>query len=140
MSNYIKTTSTFARTNAKYSDVSIGFGYNPFTKDVNRLTDVDSVKRSVKSLVLTDKFERLLDPEIGGNLRSLLFSPATPLTESIVEDYITEVIENYEPRAILEQVVVQANYDTNSYNVTIRFRMDTSEDVQTLDFLLDRVR
>lgn len=140
MSNYIKTTSTFAKTNARYSDFGISFGLNPFSKDINRLTDVDAVKRSVRSLVMTDKFERLLDPELGGNLRSLLFSPATPLTETIIEDYITEVINNYEPRAILEQVVVQGNYDTNSYNVTIRFRINTSEDVQTLDFLLDRVR
>ena len=140
MSNYIKNTSTFARKNARYSDISIAFGLNPFNEDVTRVTDVDAVKRSVKSLVLTDKYERLLDPDIGGNVRRMLFEPMTPLTEGVLQDYITEVIENYEPRCILESVTIQANYDNNAYSVTIRFRVDTSENVQTLDFLLERVR
>jgi phage baseplate assembly protein W len=140
MSNYIKNTAAFAKKNAKYSDISIGFGINPFSKDLTRVTDVDAVKRSVRSLVLTDKFERLLDPDIGGNIRAALFEPMSPLTESILEDYITETIENYEPRCILESVIIQANYDNNAYNVTITFRVDTSEGLQSLSFLLERVR
>jgi phage baseplate assembly protein W len=140
MSNYTKNTAAFAKKNARYSDISIGFGINPFSKDLNRITDVDAVKRSVKSLVLTDKFERILDPDIGGNVRAALFEPMSPLTETILEDYITETIENYEPRCILESVIIQANYDNNAYNVTITFRVDTSEGLQSLSFLLERVR
>lgn len=140
MSNYTKSTAAFAKNNAKYSDLSIGFGVSPFSRDITRITDVDAVKRSVKSLVLTDKFERLLDPDIGGNIRAALFEPMSPLTESILEDYITETINNYEPRCILESVIIQANYDNNAYNVTITFRIDTSEGLQSLDFLLQRVR
>lgn len=140
MSSYIKNTPTFAKKNARYSDVSIAFGLNPFTEDVTRITDVDAVKRSVKNLVLTDKYERLLDPDIGGDVRRTLFEPMTPLTEGVLQDYITEVIENYEPRCLLESVTIQSNYDNNAYSVTIRFRIDTSENIQTLDFLLERVR
>ena len=140
MSSYIKNTSTFKKKDARFSDVSIGFGVNPFTKDLTRLTDVDSVKRSIKSLIMTNKHERLLDPDIGGNIRALLFEPMIPLTESIVEDYIKEVIKNYEPRATLISVVVQSNYDNYSLNVTITFKVDTSEQLQVVDFLLERVR
>lgn len=140
MSSYIKNTPAFARKNARYSDISIAFGLNPFNEDVTRVTNVDAVKRSVKNLVLTDKYERLLDPDIGGNVRQSLFEPMTPLTEGIIQDYITEVIENYEPRCLLESVVVDANPDYNTYSVTIRFRIDTSENIQSLDFLLERVR
>lgn len=140
MSSYIKNTPAFTRKNARYSDISIAFGLNPFNEDVTRVTNVDAVKRSVKNLVLTDKYERLLDPDIGGNVRQSLFEPMTPLTEGIIQDYITEVIENYEPRCLLESVVVEGNPDYNSYSVTIRFRIDTSENIQSLDFLLERVR
>lgn len=140
MSSYIKNTPAFTRKNARYSDISIAFGLNPFNEDVTRVTNVDAVKRSVKNLVLTDKYERLLDPDIGGNVRQSLFEPMTPLTEGIIQDYITEVIENYEPRCLLESVVVDANPDYNTYSVTIRFRIDTSENIQSLDFLLERVR
>lgn len=140
MANYTKSTPAFAKQNARYSDISIGFGVNPFSKDITRLTDVDAVKRSIKSLVLTDKYERLLDPDIGGNINSMLFEPMTSLTETVLQNYITEVIENYEPRARLEYVQVQANPDNYSMNVTIRFKIDTSESPQLLEFLLDRVR
>jgi len=140
MSSYIKNTPAFTRKNARYSDISIAFGLNPFNKDVTRVTNVDAVKRSVKNLVLTDKYERLLDPDIGGNVRQSLFEPMTPLTQGIIQDYIIEVIENYEPRCLLESVVVEGNPDFNSYSVTIRFRVDTSENIQSLDFLLERVR
>ncbi|MDC3266477.1 GPW/gp25 family protein [bacterium] len=140
MSNYIKNTPAFTRKNARYSDISIAFGLNPFNEDVVRVVNIDAIKRSVKNLVLTDKYERLLDPDIGGNVRRTLFEPMTPLTEGVLQDYIIEVIENYEPRCLLESVDVQANYDTNSYSVTIRFRANASENVQTLDFLLERVR
>lgn len=140
MSSYIKNTSTFKKREARFSDVSIGFGLNPFNKDLTRLTDVDAVKRSIKSLVMTNKYERLLDPEIGGNIRAMLFEPMSPLSEGILEDYIKEVIENYEPRAILISVVVQSNFDSNSFIVTITFRVDTSEALQVVDFLLERVR
>lgn len=140
MPSYTKTTSAFIKKNARYSDLSIALGFNPFSGDLNRVTDVDAVKRSVKNLILTDKFERLLDPNIGGNVRATLFEPMSALTETTLKDYITEVIENYEPRAILQDVIIEGNYDLNSYNVTIVFRIDTSEDTQALTFALERVR
>ena len=140
MSNYTKTTAAFIKKSARHSDISIALGISPFNQDLVRITDVDSVKRSIRTLVLTNKYERLLDPDIGGNIRALLFEPMTSFTETILQDYITEVIENYEPRAILEDVIVQSNHDLNALNVTIRFRMDTSEQTQTLDFLLERIR
>lgn len=83
MSSYIKNTSAFKKRDARFSDISIGFGINPFNKDLTRLTDVDAVKRSIKSLVMTNKYERLLDPDLGGNIRAMLFEPMSPLMEGI---------------------------------------------------------
>lgn len=138
MSNYTKNLPS--KKNPRFTDLSIGFGLNPFNEDVVRITDADAVKRSIKSLILTDKYERLLDPDIGGNVRAMLFEPMTPLTETMLETYITECIENYEPRAILQSVFIQPNYDNNSYNITITFKIDTSETLQELEFTLERVR
>jgi len=138
MSNYTKNLPS--KKNPRFTDISIGFGLNPFNEDVVRITDADSVKRSIKSLILTDKYERLLDPDIGGNIRASLFEPMTPISENILENYIIECIENYEPRAILQSVFIQANYDNNSYNITITFKIDTSETLQSLEFTLERVR
>lgn len=140
MSNYIKNTSSFVKRNVRYSDLSINFGMNPFSGDVNRVTEVDSVKRSIKSLVLTNKYERLLDPNIGGNIRAMLFEPMSSLTSGVLEDYISDVIKNYEPRAILDRVTAEPDYDRNSYAVTVQFRMNSVEQPQALDIVLERVR
>lgn len=140
MSNYIKNTPSFIRKNARYSDISINFGLNPFNEDVTRVLDIDAVKRSIKSLVLTNKYERLLDPDIGGNIRALLFEPMSAMTSGVLQDYITDAIKNYEPRAVLESVVADPDYDRNSYEVTIKFRVNSVEQPQTLAITLERVR
>lgn len=140
MSSYTKITSTFIKKNVRYSDLSINFGINPFNKDVNRITEVDSVKRAIKSLILTNKYERILDPQIGGDIRALLFEPMSSLTTTVLEDYITDTIKNYEPRAILDKVVATPDYDRNSYEVTIQFRLNSVEQPQTLSVALERVR
>lgn len=140
MSSYTKTTSTFIKRNVRYSDLGINFGRNPFNSDLNRITEVDSVKRAIKSLVLTNRYERLLDPGIGGNVRALLFEPMSSMTTTVLEDYITDTIKNYEPRAILDKVVATPDHDRNSYEVTIQFRINSVEQPQTLDVALERVR
>ena len=63
-----------------YKDLDLDFGRNIVTNDVNKLTDVESVKRSVRNLINTNHFERPFHPEIGGNVRALLFENMTPLT------------------------------------------------------------
>ena len=138
--SYVKTTSTFIKSNVRYSDISMNFGMNPFNKDLNRVTEVDSVKRSIKSLILTNRYERLLSPQIGGNIRALLFEQMTSLTTSVLEDYITDVIKNYEPRAILDKVIADPDIDRNSYEVTIQFRVNSVEEPQALSVVLERVR
>lgn len=140
MSNYTKTTSTFIKKNVRYSDLSINLGMNPFNSDVNRVTEVDSVKRAIRTLILTNRYERLLDPRIGGNIRDLLFEPMSAMTTSVLEDYITDAIKNYEPRAILDRLTANPNYDNNSYEVTIQFRINSVEQPQTLVVSLERVR
>jgi phage baseplate assembly protein W len=120
--------------------LGINFGRNPFNSDLNRITEVDSVKRAIKSLVLTNRYERLLDPEIGGNVRALLFEPMSSMTTTVLEDYITDTIKNYEPRAILDKVVATPDYDRNSYEVTIQFRINSVEQPQTLEVALERIR
>ena len=140
MSSYAKTTSTFLKNNVRYSDLSMNFGRNPFNGDLNRITEVDSVKRSIKNLILTNRYERLLNPQIGGNIRALLFEQMSSLTTSVLEDYITDVIKNYEPRAILDKVVADPDIDRNSYEVTIQFRINSVEQPQTLSVALERIR
>ena len=68
------------------------------TNDVNRLTDVEAVKRSVRNLINTNHYERPFHPEIGSDVRAMLFEPMTPLTALNLQRKVAEVLNNFEPR------------------------------------------
>ena len=77
-----------------YKDLDLDFGRNTVTNDVNKLTDVEAVKRSVRNLINTNHFERPFHPEIGGNVRALLFENMTPLTALNLQRKIEEVLND----------------------------------------------
>lgn len=128
------------RNEPQYADFTTQFFEHPVSSDLARITDFEAVRRSIKNLVLTDKYERLLDPNIGSNINRVLFEPVDGSTTIILKDYIVEVIRNYEPRAEVEDVIVIPNYDQNSYNITIYFSVVFSEEIQTVEIFLQRAR
>ena len=56
-----------------YKDLNLNFSANPVTQDVTTVTDVISVKRSIRNLLLTNHYDRPFHPEIGSNIQHLLF-------------------------------------------------------------------
>lgn len=123
-----------------YSDLDLNFTPHPTKKDVPRLIDADAVKRSVRMLVLTKHHERLFHPEIGCDATQLLFEPVTPITAINLKRSIEDVINNFEPRARLKNVIVNLNPDTNSYTASIEFFIANNPKSITLSVILERVR
>ena len=141
MANYdASNTNNSKRSNRIYSDLNLNFTKNPATKDVARLTDVEAVKRSVRNLILTNRFERPFHPEIGSSIRDLLFETITPLNAVLLEDRIEEVIVNFEPRVTLNQIIVQDEIDNNRYAVTISFYVNNTPEPVTITEFLQRLR
>ena len=117
----LSTTNNSKRANRIYKDLDLDFGRNPVTNDVNKLTDVEAVKRSVRNLINTNHYERPFHPEIGSDIRGLLFEPMTPLTALNLQRKVEEVLLNFEPRINLVQVLSNVNVDRNSYDLKIMF-------------------
>ena len=126
---------------AFYSDIGLGFIAHPITGNVPRKVDVEAIKQSVKSLVLTDFYERPFKPNIGCSIRYLLFELFTPATKQMMENAIGEVIKNYEPRVTLQTVNVKENPERNYLEASITFRIKNrpSEPIN-LSIILERVR
>jgi phage baseplate assembly protein W len=123
-----------------FSDFNLAFTPHPVTGAISRKLDREAVKQSVKSLVLTDFYERPFKPNIGCGIRGYLFELWTPAVKQQMENAIKEVIANYEPRAILLRVVVNDNPDYNRLTVTITFRTKNDPTPIVLDVILERVR
>tara|TARA_B100000579_G_scaffold77808_1_gene60356 strand:- start:263 stop:688 length:426 start_codon:yes stop_codon:yes gene_type:complete len=141
MPNYdASTTNNSKRANRIYKDLDLDFGRNPVTNDVNKLTDVEAVKRSVRNLINTNNYERPFHPEIGSGIRGLLFEPMSPLTSLALQRKVEEVLLNFEPRISLVQVLSNANIDRNSYDLKIMFYVIGSEEPVEVETFLERLR
>ena len=128
------------RATRQYKDLDLSFGRNVVTNDVNKLTDVEAVKRSVRNLINTSHFERPFHPEIGSNVRAMLFEPMTPLTALNLQRKVQEVLVNFEPRIRLVQIVARPDIDRNSYDLSIYFYVIGSTELITVQTFLERLR
>ena len=133
-------TNNSTRSNNLYSDLNLNFNKNPATKDIAKLKDVEAVKRSVRNLILTNRFERPFHPEIGSDIRALLFENMTPTIQTLLTDRIKDVLDTYEPRAVLNDVIVSGDMDLNQYGVTIKFYVREVPGIQIVSEFLQRLR
>ena len=133
-------TNNSKRSNRIYKDLNMSFTKNPATKDVARLFDIQAIKRSVKNIILTNKYERPFNPDFGCNLRGFLFENITEPLLVIIKDRVAMAIEKYEPRVSVEDVVVKNDIDKNGINIQISFLINGVEAPVTVSTFLQRVR
>lgn len=126
--------------NILFSDFSIAFKVNPNTGDISRLTNDEAVKRAVKNLVLTGYNERLFYPGKGCGIYRMLFEPISPETAFGIQDHISAVLHNWEPRIKVSNVDCVPDYDNNRYDVTISYQIINETTIRKIDFFLEMIK
>ena len=121
-----------------FKDVGMSFLLNVFTKDAAVVKNENAIKQSIKNLVLTQKGEKLFQPEIGSGVYELLFEPMDPFTADSIRDEIINTLGQYEPRITILEVDVEPNEDTNTFDVTVEYRIVGQPIVETVNFILQR--
>ena len=134
-----------SKTTFLYKDISLYFTKNPVTGDVTEVTDVQDIKRSVRNLVLTNRFDRPFHPEIASRVRESLFEMFTPITVNVLRNAITEVLTLYEPRVTVTNIVVadpEYSYmDQNTLPIKIFFTLQNApETLEEVNVVLERIR
>ena len=125
----------------QYTDLDLFFGKKSSNSDVQEITDVKAVKRSIRNLVLLNHYEKPFHPEIASGVRDMLFELMTPVTAQILARKIEDVIQNFEPRARLISVNALPNLDRNEYEVSIEFYVvNQPTELVDLTIMLERVR
>jgi len=125
----------------QYSDLDLNFARKSSNSDVNKLTDVQAVKRSLRNLILLNYYEKPFHPEIAGGIRQMLFENMTPTVSIIIAKQIEQVIANYEPRVRLVSIRAIPDYDRNSYDVNIEFYIvNTPTELVDMSVMLERLR
>jgi len=123
-----------------FSDLDLAFIAHPVTGNPTRKTNRDAVRQSVKSLILTDYYERPFKSDIGCSIRYYLFENWSPMIKQSMERAIREVIANYEPRANILEVLVEDRPDANALTVSVAFTIKNDPSPIVLDVILERVR
>ena len=134
-----------SRTTFLYKDFSLFFTLNPVTSDVTTITDVQDIKRAVRNLVMTNKWDRPFHPEIASGVRESLFENFTPVTIANIRTRIQNVLTQFEPRVSVTAIVVNDpdNFymDNNTLNLQIHFTLNNAPNTeQQVDVMLERVR
>ena len=125
----------------QYSDLDLFFGKKTSNSDVQDVTDVKAVKRSVRNLVLMNTYEKPFHPEIASGVRGMLFELMTPLTAVILSKQVEDVITNFEPRVRLISVTSLPDLDRNMYEVSIEFYVvNAPTELVDLTLFLERLR
>ena len=141
MSRYDATQTNESTRSARiFKDLNLDFQQNTATKDIQKITDVEAVKRSVRNLISTNHYEKPFHPEIGSNLRAMLFELMTPQMNHVITKQIENLINNYEPRCNLVQVLTQPMFDRNGYSVQISFMVNNHQETVIVESFLERLR
>jgi hypothetical protein len=123
-----------------YQDFTLDFNIHPIRKDLVLKNNEDAVVRSIMNLLRTNHYEVPFHPEIGCNIRKLLFENVSEFTARDISRFIQETIENFEPRCTIQSLVVSPNEDLNAYNIKLRVFVNTFPNALSVDFILERVR
>jgi phage baseplate assembly protein W len=129
-----------------HRDFDLSFRQHPKTGKLLIKKDDEAVKQAVKNLVMTNKYERVFNPEFGGDVRSKLFDLSTDSLQYDLEDLINTTIKNFEPRVHLydddgvDTVTVLSYPDSNSLAIRVKFKIISSLNNVSLDINVNRVR
>ena len=124
-----------------FRDISLSFARNPVTNDILALRNEDAIKKSVINLVKTQIGERFFNLLLGTSTTSLLFELNTIEVSSVLEEQITTLLDNFEPRIKVRSIVVSPIDDTNELNVTINYDIvGLPFPPQNIEFILQPTR
>ena len=123
-----------------YNNYAIGitlplqFGENTFEQSFQTK---DQIKSNIKNLLLTKRGERILQPQFGSGLQSLLFEPNVDDLEGRIEDTINDSLKQWLPYVTADEINIESTdelRDSNKINVSIKFKIGDDINLETLTF------
>lgn len=125
------------RVSQSFRDISASFQANPLNNDLVVLKNANAIARSIRNIISTSPGEKFFDPDFGSNVTRLLFENLDDISAISIRDEIENSINNYEPRVSLISVDTTPDYDNNSLDVKLIYRI-IGVDIppQQLEFVL----
>lgn len=123
-----------------YNDVDITLNPNLVTHDVLQKTGASAIIQSLANLIQLGHWEKPFHPEVGVNIRQLLFEQPDPNVAGLIQNEIETAVANFEPRVSLLAVAVEYDNINYGYNITIEFSIASLPNPISITSFLERIR
>jgi len=133
------TSSLVIARNRKYKDIDLTFAKKG-SGEIYKKEDAAAVKQSIKTLLLTNRFEKPFLPRFGGDLRGQLFELMNGEVSQDIKERIISQIEAFEPRAKILSLNVRANEDQNDLRVNLTVAIKNTTQQINFSFAVSRLR
>ena len=105
--------------------IGISVLYSNNTSIFNSTTTTkDQVKSNLINYVLTNKGERLYDPNFGGDVRRAIFEANDDLTFDAIAARLEREILLYVPNIILQSIIIKRAPDQNTVTISINYQLN----------------
>tara|TARA_Y100001938_G_scaffold145823_1_gene223380 strand:+ start:487 stop:996 length:510 start_codon:yes stop_codon:yes gene_type:complete len=101
-----------------FGRVGNGDGFFKTTK-----TTIDAIKNNIKLLLQTNQGERMFQPNLGMNLRNLLFEEMTEDLTIQIENNIVDVFERWLPFVELRNINIENRNELSQVKINIEFNI-----------------
>jgi phage baseplate assembly protein W len=98
---------------------------------------IDQVRTNIKSLLLTKRRERVMQPFLGSGLTELLFEQNDDELEERIENTIVQSLQNWLPYVVIDTIIIEQSNelkDRNRVEVSITFRINGNPTLETVTF------
>ena len=98
---------------------------------------IDQVKSNIKNLLLTKRYERVMQPEFGSGLQELLFDMNDDVFAEKLENNIIDTMAKWLPFITVENINIEQKNemrDNNKVEVSISFRLSDTQILDTVTF------
>ena len=124
-----------------FKDISFSFTRHPVTNVVTVLRNEDAIKKSVQNLVKTRINERFFNDLLGLSVEASLFEVVGSDISSSLTEEIKTLLENFEPRIKVLDIIVNDTQDYNGLYITIKYSIiGLPVPTQNIEFLLQPSR
>lgn len=130
-----------------YSDLQLDIELGEVTdRDINSTNNTNDLKciineevilTSLRNILNTMRFSRLLNPELNMDLRRYLFNGLSEGKAYFIGYDICTQLTVHEPRIVIENVSIDMDYNEDLYNISLRINIPSLDKVISLKGILD---
>ena len=123
-----------------FSDFTNDLTVHPISQQLVILKNADSVKQSLRNLILTNLGEKPFNPLFGSNINKSLFELFDPFFVEDVKRYVTLAVTQYEKRVNLISVDVTQDARETGVTINIVFSLINTTQPLSISIYVKRVR